>query len=1718
MDVFDFRKRLIRDYRDYIESFIQIKDPRIWDHVHKVLDEGELWPESLIQLNPAFAHGAWIDELVQNNTLHPLCQRIFRRKNDPADLGKPLRLHLHQTQAIDTAKTGASYVLTTGTGSGKSLAYIIPIVDAVLCNGPGKGIKAIIIYPMNALANSQCGELEKFIQWGFAQDQYPLRFAKYTGQENEDQRKAIIQNPPDILLTNYVMLELILTRPEERGLIQAARNLQFLVLDELHSYRGRQGADVSLLLRRVRETLGAWQMQCVGTSATLAGEGTFAEQQREVAKVASQLFGIEVKPEHVIGETLQRLTPELDFSQQAACTSLVQQANAEPDFPPEGSQFIRQPLSSWLESTFGVTTDPHSGRLVRARPCAIGGEEGSAQRLANLTGLTASHCARVIKEALLAGNRCTPLPDSAIPPFVYRLHQFISRGDTVHASLEPEERRHITLYGQQFVPGDREKILLPLAFCRECGQEYYTVYLNKTQEGPVVSPRGLNDQPLDEEQQAGFLYFSSANPWNEKPEDLLARLPEEWLEIRAGQPDVRKDRRPKLPLRLPLNSRGQFDEQGMEFYYINRPFSFCLNCGVAYGSRQKSDYAKLSTLSSEGRSTATTILSMSTIHYLKQAHDLPLKARKLLSFTDNRQDASLQAGHFNDFIEIGVLRAALYRAASNAGGQGLRHDDLTHMVFQALGLQPLAWAITPGARFAEKENAEKAFRNVLGYRLYRDLLRGWRITSPNLEQCGLLEIRYTSLDEVCQAEDLWQERHPALASAALEERRQVVKVLLDFMRRELAIKVDYLAAEFQERIQQQSNQYLITPWALDEDEKMERGMILFPRSGGDAKAWGQVYLSGRSGFSIYLRRPNTFRQFNQKLTLDETERIIRDLLAILAQAGLVIAVDVSEPDCPGYQLSAAAMTWHAGDGRRAFQDPIRVPHLPADGGRTNPYFLHYYQEMALQTSGFEAREHTAQVPNELRQEREQRFRMAQLPILYCSPTMELGVDIDELNVVNMRNVPPTPANYAQRSGRAGRSGQPAVVFTYCTTGSPHDQYFFKRPELMVSGQVAPPRMDLANEDLIKAHIHAIWLAETRPRLGKSLKDILDLSGSEPALALMNDVLADLSSPEALVRTRNKAEQILAGIRPELENSDWYHPGWLEEVLAHALEDFEKACTRWRELYRTALAQAKAQDKVIRDATRPQAERIRAERLRREAESQLKLLTEIENVVQSDFYVYRYFASEGFLPGYSFPRLPLSAYVPGRRLKQHDEFLSRPRFLAISEFGPRAFIYHEGSRYDINRVLLTMQGDVLETAAAKLCEHCGYLHPIQAGVGPDLCENCHNPLDLPLESLLRLQNVSTRRRDRITSDEEERMRLGYELLTAVRFQDQDGRQAYIQGEIVADGKPLVRVKYGHTATIWRINLGWKRRKNRAQSGFLLDIDKGYWEKNENIPADEDENLTNRVQRVRPFVEDRRNSLILQMMDDLDIGQMASLQAALKSAIQIEYQLEDQELAVEPLPDTDERKFILLYEAAEGGAGVLRRLLTDPGAFGAVAARALELCHFDPATGQDLLKAPRAKENCEAACYDCLMSYGNQPDHLLLDRKQIRDLLMLMAGAEVKLSPLATSREQHLRNLASLAGSELERQWLRLLQEINLRLPSHAQYLIEACHTRPDFYYQEHYAAVYIDGPHHEYPERQQRDHEQETALADRGITVIRFGHADDWRKILGQYPYIFGSMA
>ncbi|MCX7044341.1 MAG: DEAD/DEAH box helicase [Candidatus Sumerlaeota bacterium] len=1692
------------------------------------MERGLLWPDPLIQLNPSFMPGATIEELVERKALHPECAKIFRRKSNPGDFGLSLRLHKHQDDAIHIAAKGRNYVLTTGTGSGKSLSYIIPIVNQILHDGPGKGIRAIIVYPMNALANSQCNELEKFLRFGYPDGHGPVTFKRYTGQETDEERELIVSHPPDIILTNYVMLELILTRPFEKKLIEAAQGLRFLVLDELHTYRGRQGADVAMLVRRVRDALNAVNLQHVGTSATMASGGGYEEQRREVSAIASKIFGAPVQPEDVITETLRRTTEAKDFSNPAELANLKDSILRLDQLDSLSyEEFIRHLLACWIESEFGLTTDEKSGLLARMKPKSIEGEHGASLTLANATGLSPEQCFAAITRALMEGFQCLH-PETGFPVFAFRLHQFISRGDTVYTSLESESARHVTLHGQIFAPevkDGKKRVLLPMAFCRECGQEYYCV---KSKQGPqdaqrTFSPRELSDRFKDDFSEAGYLFFSGDDPWPSDPDEVQRRVPDHWLEEGATGLRVKPSQRQYLPEHIRVSPEGAEDPAGLEMVYLRAPFRFCLKCGVAYQTRTSSDITKLSMLGEGGRSTATTILTLSAIGDLRKDEGLKAEARKLLSFTDNRQDASLQAGHFNDFIEIVLLRSALFRAAEQAGAQGLSYDELTAKVYQSLGLPFDLYAQNPEERFAPKTETERTFRDVLGYRIYRDLMRGWRISLPNLEQCGLLDIQYLSLDEVCEAQDIWQSLHPALASASPQTRMQLAKVLLDWMRRALAIDVEFLKQEYQERLQQRSNQKLKEPWALDEQEKHEHASILFPRSQREGDYQGYVFLSNRSGFGQYLRRKGTISDLSQPLTTQDTAQVIKDLLQALENGGLVARVvePGKQEDSPGYQMKASVIRWHAGDGTHPIHDPIRVPRQAEEGMKTNPYFVALYQGDKRHLHGLQAHEHTAQVPDELRRQREDAFKTARLPILFCSPTMELGVDIAELNVVNMRNIPPTPANYAQRSGRAGRSGQPALVFSYCTTGSPHDQYFFRRPEQMVSGVVQAPRIDLANEDLIRSHIHAVWLAETKLRLGSSLKDILDLNGDNPSLRLLDSVKSDVDNKFAAQNALTRGQRILRSVQEDLAKVDWYSEGWLDEVIAQVGRNFDLACERWRGLYRSARRQAESQQKIILDhAATPEA-RKEATRLRAEAESQLKLLLEIGNVIQSDFYSYRYFASEGFLPGYSFPRLPLSAYIPGRKRRNgKDEFLSRPRFLAISEFGPRSMLYHEGSRYIIHKVILPVEEEGLFNTSVKLCPTCGYLHPVTSGPGYDCCDRCKEQLGGSLSNMFRLQNVATRRRDRISSDEDERLRMGYEIRTGIRFADHGGRSYPLIAELVSDEEKLATLTYGHSATLWRINLGWNRRVNKQDFGFVLDTDRGYWAKNELMDDDDDDPMSPSRRKVVPYVDDRRNCLLFEPAFAFDIKHMASIQAALKSAIQAVFQLEDNELAAEPLPDTKQRRLILFYEAAEGGAGVLRQLHDDPAILKSVFREALRICHFDPDTFQDLGHAPRSRENCMAACYDCLMSYTNQGDHEALDRKLIRDYLIQMLNGNLKTSPKDMPRARHLEQLLAKCESELERKWLRLLEERNLHLPDHAQHYVETCKTRPDFFYATDggQVAIYVDGPPHDFPDRQQRDAQLTASMENHGIMVSRFHHQDDWLKKIGEAPSIFGRIS
>jgi ATP-dependent helicase YprA (DUF1998 family) len=580
VDVFDLRNDVVRDYAEYVQSFVTIRDSRIRAAVEEEFASGLLWPEPLIQLNPAFQQGPTLQSLVDDGTLHPEALKIFRKKDRPTSDEGPLQLDQHQVEGIRAARRGENYVLTTGTGSGKSLAYMVPIVDHILRNGSGRGIKAIIVYPMNALANSQLGELEKFLRHGYPAGQSPVTFRRYTGQESFEEKNEIKASPPDILLTNYVMLELILTRLDDQALVRAAEDLKFLVLDELHTYRGRQGADVAMLVRRTREACQARALLHIGTSATLSSGGSWADQQIEVAEVASKLFGATVNPENVIGETLTRATVETDLSPGgvARLRARVEGAPA----PANSDEFLRDPLASWMESSVGLSTDPIAGHLVRSIPRPLRGDDGIAAELAQLTGVTEEQCEAAIQETLLKGYE---IPNRlGRPTFAFRLHQFISKGETVYASPEAEDERKVTLQYQQYVPGsDRSRVLLPLAFCRECGQEYYVVR-RTVGDGGVTRQllRGLSDRLNNDDGGSGFLYINTSDPWPDDPADEIERLPDAWIELsKQGEPKVRSARKDRLPRAVRLSPDGREGQGSLRAHYMRAPFVFCMNCGVS---------------------------------------------------------------------------------------------------------------------------------------------------------------------------------------------------------------------------------------------------------------------------------------------------------------------------------------------------------------------------------------------------------------------------------------------------------------------------------------------------------------------------------------------------------------------------------------------------------------------------------------------------------------------------------------------------------------------------------------------------------------------------------------------------------------------------------------------------------------------------------------------------------------------------------------------------------------------------------------------------------------------------------------------------------------------------------------------------------------------------------------------------------------------------------
>ena len=1764
LDVFALRDSVVDEYKHFATSFTTIHAQDIRVQVEAIYAGERYWPEPLIQINPSYKRSTDVGSLAANGVLDPGCADIFRED------GRPLSLYKHQEQAVALAAAGESFVVTTGTGSGKSLCFFIPIVSHVLAvrrNSAERRTHAIVVYPMNALANSQMEELDKFI--GRAPGEPPITFARYTGQEDKDERTRIANEPPDILLTNFMMLELLMTRQEEtdRRVIGNCAGLRFLVLDELHTYRGRQGADVALLVRRVRERLQPETLLCIGTSATMANEGSLADMSRVVAGVVSKLFGSRIAESNVIAETVERITaPTATAESVRSRLGETIDAGVSPDV--SDAELREHPLAVWVETRLGISFSDVDQRWVRARPMTM---TEAVAALSAESGRPDAACRRALRDLLLVssvpGRARTSDPGASERSFfAFKLHQFISGAGHAYATIERPGDRRVTADGQQFLPDPAEKRLYAMHFCRECGHEYHPVRLAEQEDGTVFLARDIDDAPPTRQEEADregagarpddeVFGFLTPHPPDDRTftfADRVEDYPESWLEAGVGgKLRLKKYYREARPRRFEVLPDGRVGP-GTTVWFLPGKFRLCLRCGDTQGGAAR-DRTRLASLSAEGRSSATTVLVASALRWMHDPRSgLDFQMRKLLGFTDNRQDAALQAGHFNDFLFVSLVRAGFLGALQDAGSQGLRSDELGGAEQRLLGFDRpdpqirVEWLLEPALRGFNLQEAERTLRQVLAYRVWFDQRRGWRYTNPNLEQLGMVRVAYQGVDDLAADDELFADSHRLLKEASRAVRSAVYRELLDHMRKWMAIRSQVLDAAVLEQLVAKSHSRLRPPWGFGSDEK-PRGarwlMVAAPGRRGSTFRDADLIVRGgsRSGLGRTLRATKLWEGGGsiRELKSKDFDHLVNDLLRAAAVHGLV-SEERTPFDQSGWRLNDACVVFRS-DG------------APAHGGgsRRNAFFRDLYENLATMLRapvhplfGFEAREHTAQVDPDNREIREKRFRFGKrereelasdeqrlrevgeanrfLPVLFCSPTMELGVDISTLNAVHMRNVPPTPANYVQRGGRAGRGGQAALVITYASSQSPHDQYFFRDPKAMVYGEVRAPVLELANRDLIDSHLQAVWLSCVDQPLDPCIAELLVLNdGQRP---LLPDVEAALKerrvADDAGERIRRVLDLVEDDLTPDL--APWYtgRDAYSDAIAASAAERLDRAFNRWRDLFAAAEEQRDAARRTMDDYSTPYREKRAAQTRHAQAVDQLNLLQRGTSALSSDFYTYRYLATEGFLPGYNFPRLPLFAYIPASRDgRGRQTYLQRPRFLALAEFGPRSLVYHEGRAYRVVRALLALghresatPDAQLPTTAVRICASCGGGH-FRDDVS--MCHACGASLGEAevVGGTYRIDNVATQPAEQITANDEERQRQGFDLQTtfewASRDQELDVRRASAADE---DGE-IVRLAYGAGAAITRLNKGLRRRADKGVLGFLIDPVTGYWAKNDEAEEGALDPTAAPRQRVVPRVQDRKNALLFQPVGDrLSEVTLATVQHAILRGIEAVFELEEGEMLAEPMPTRDVRNGFLLYEATEGGAGVLTRLVSQATSLREVARRALQIMHLavdggalpDSPTG--LSDQPDAA--CVAACYRCLMSYYNQPDHELLDRRNegARTMLLRLARARTAqpagIQAIGTTLTGAPGEGSSVALSRRDR-WLT--EAANRGIPDADPEPFAASDQVVRRVWRRHYVAAVID----------ESERPAVQALEDLGFEVVPFEDPEGWRAAFARLAAALG---
>ncbi|HSV73277.1 MAG TPA: DEAD/DEAH box helicase [Chthonomonadales bacterium] len=1100
-DPIEASREIADRYRRYLRTMFYFRDPELRTSFEKALDDWQLVRGPYLEATPVYRRVGAVSEVLRE---------VLGEEIDPgfarAAIGdRPL--FSHQEEAIRRLSSGRNVVVATGTGSGKTEAYLLPILLHLLreqrAGGRSVGVRALILYPMNALANDQRRRLRKFHEI-LEQDHSPFRFTfgRYTGETPEDardeRRKArqqlqlaeprhgelilreeIRESPPDILLTNYSMLEYLLLRPKETPLFDDGRGAtwRFLVLDEAHQYKGAKGMEIAMLLRRLKQRLreGGQEagFQCIATSASLGGG---PHDRKALAGFATELFGEPFEDEDILTGEVVPIEPVKSTSFRIGVEPLLKLAERIRQEDAPGAAAVLEGLApaaadetrggslpGRLHGLFATEERAlHLRRLLQS-PCQL--SELGAELFGDAPEQERPRLVSALVDVLLRAED----PRSKSPLLSCRYHLFVRGLEGAFIRYHPQ--REVLLARGSGAEGSAPSF--EVALCQECGQHY----LVGRRDGDHLA-EAMRDE-TEQDYKIEFYRPLDGSPDDESGSNDIRLVS---LCTQCGRLS-RRSANPKDPscghgptLRLVFEEERESHEDQV---------SRCGRCDY-----RAPDPVREVTHGTDGPNAVIA----TTLHQL-----LPASRRKVLAFADGRQEAAFFACYLQDTYEAIHSRVLVLRAVRQIAGTGAAEVGLHEL---ALEIRELLNSEGGGDPRTPLGRLQSAWVHLL-----RELLTDQPRIS--LEGVGLVRWFFHLPADVSFPASLGQ--HPWNLEAA--EARRVVALLLDSLRTDCCVELD---ADHSVRVQ----------W---DDLKLKAKQSQMAIGGGQStKAWDGARTRRVALLARWLER-------HGPAGMAPAERVAA------AQALLREVWEMASR----YQGTAPLLR-ASGNGRRAYPRWWRAQLLGEDDtlfrcttcGRLHADSIgnvcgrygcrgalvqadseaaiaadHHYRVLYGQSLPpiLRAEEHTAQIAREEARTFQDDFEAGRIHLLSCSTTFELGIDLGDLDTIFLRNPPPEPFNYAQRVGRAGRRAHPGFAITYCRR-RPHDQAAFDDPFRIMSGKAKPPILTVTNDKIVARHVVAVALAaffhEHRDRFENNVEGLLGTMSEPKAVQEIGCFLRD----------------------------------------------------------------------------------------------------------------------------------------------------------------------------------------------------------------------------------------------------------------------------------------------------------------------------------------------------------------------------------------------------------------------------------------------------------------------------------------------------------------------------------------------------------------------------------------------------------------------------------